>query len=104
MNYHDDVDYDVKSGTIRFPGIDMGGGGMQRLPVVADEKDPTGERVIVVYVPGHTYWNGMSMPRAYAPAKFMVFRLKPIKKKLAAMLLIQFPTSYRLPKPARTPA
>jgi hypothetical protein len=59
---------------------------------------PIGPKVVVLKVPGHTYWTGIGMPRAYAGATYQIFEVREVSEDGRGMVvdhLLTFPASVR---------
>lgn len=59
---------------------------------------PIGPEVVVLKVPGHSYWTGIGMPRSYAGATIQIFEVKERDADGRGMVvdhLLTFPASKK---------
>lgn len=60
---------------LQFPGVDQGGG-IEEVPVVAENIIPGKYSIVAVKTPAVTVWQGPGRGMVYAPVRFEVYRLE----------------------------
>lgn len=91
--------YQDNSGKWQYGGVEQPGGtevfrGRMEENNEYGVRQKIGAEVIVIKVPGRTYWTGHFMPRGYAGAEFQVFKIREEKQDgLLVDFLFSFPVS-----------